>query len=84
MCTVHYEESDKGTVFGESFTDRPSIDILYYPEERDDKGELIKAAVGHYVLFRRATLLSQPENEKVYSLGDYVAFVQKRMIASCV
>ena len=28
---------------------------------------------GHYVLFRRATLLSQPENEQVYSLGDYVA-----------
>ena len=54
-----------------SFTDCPSIDILYYPEERDDKGELIKA--GHYVLLRRATLLSQPENEKVYSLGDYVA-----------
>ena len=27
------------------FADRPSIDILYYPEERDDKGELIKA--GH-------------------------------------
>ena len=27
----------------------------------------------HYVLLRRATLLSQPENEKVYSLGDYVA-----------
>ena len=61
--TVHYEDSDKGTVFG--------IDILYYPEERDDKGELIKA--GHYVLLRRPTLLSQPENEKVYSLGDYVA-----------
>ena len=54
-----------------NFTDCPSIDILYYPEERDDKGELIKA--GHYVLLRRATLLSQPENEKVYSLGDYVA-----------
>ena len=54
-----------------SFTDCPSIDILYYPEERDDKGELIKA--GHYVLLRRATLLSQPENGKVYSLGDYVA-----------
>ena len=35
--TVHYEDSDKGTVFGEFFTDRPSIDILYYPEERDDK-----------------------------------------------
>ena len=27
--TVHYEDSDKGTVFG--------IDILYYPKERDDK-----------------------------------------------
>ena len=69
--TVNYEDSDKGTVFGEFFTDRPTIDILYYPEERDDKGELIKA--GHYVLLRRATLLRQPENEKVYSLGDYVA-----------
>ena len=69
--TVHNEDSDKGTVFGEYFTDCRSIDILYYPEERDDKGELIKA--GHYVLLRRATLLSQPENEKVYSLGDYVA-----------
>ena len=54
-----------------SFSDCPSIDILCDPEERDDKGELIKA--GHYVLLRRATLLSQPENEKVYSLGDYVA-----------
>ena len=68
---VQYEDSDKGTVFGEYFTYRPSIYILYYPEERDDKGELIKA--GHYVLLRRATLLNQPENEKVYSLGDYVA-----------
>ena len=38
--TVHYAASDKGTVFEEFFTDRPSIDILYYPEERDDKGEL--------------------------------------------
>ena len=25
------------------------------------------------MLLRRAALLSQPENEKVYSLGDYVA-----------
>ena len=50
---------------------RPSTYILYYPEERDDKGELIKA--GHHVLLRRKTLLSQPKNEKVYSLGDYVA-----------
>ena len=66
--TVHYEDSDKGTVFGEFFIDRPRTDILYYP---DDKGELIKA--GHYVLLRKATLLSQPENKKVYSLGDYVA-----------
>ena len=43
--TVHYEDSDNGTVFGEFFTDRPtcSIDILYYPEECDDKGELIKS-----------------------------------------
>ena len=44
------------------FNDRSGIDILYYPEERDDKRELIKA--GQYVLLRRATLLSQPENEK--------------------
>ena len=43
----------------------------YYPEEHDDKEELTKA--GHYVLLGRAALLSQPENEKVYSLGDYVA-----------
>ena len=54
-----------------SFIDCPSIDILYYPERRDDKGELIKAE--YYVLLKRATLLSQPETEKVYSLGDYVA-----------
>ena len=26
--TVHYEDSDKGTVFGEFFNDRPSIDIF--------------------------------------------------------
>ena len=25
---VHYEDSDKGTVFGEFFTDRPSIDTF--------------------------------------------------------
>ena len=68
---VHYEDSDKGTVFGEVFTDRSCTDILYHPEERDGKGELIKA--GNYVLLRRTTLLSQPENEKVYSLGNYVA-----------
>ena len=54
-----------------SFSDCPIIDILYDPEERDDKGELIKA--WHYVLLRRATLLSQPESEKVYSLSDYAA-----------
>ena len=35
---VHYDDSDKGTVFEEFFTDRPGIDILYYPEERHDKG----------------------------------------------
>ena len=43
---------------------------IYYTTT-DDKRELIK--VGHYVLLRRATLLNQPENDKVYSLGDYVA-----------
>ena len=69
--TVHYADPEKGTVFGEFFNDCPGIDILYYPEERYDRGELIKA--GHYVLLRRATLSSEPENEKVYSLGDYVA-----------
>ena len=69
--TVHSEDSGQGTVLGEFFTDRPCIDILYYPEGRDDKGELIKA--GHYMLLRRAALLSEPENENVYSLGDYVA-----------
>ena len=62
----------KGSNISQMFhTNLPNTDILYYPEECDDKGELIKA--GHYVLLRRATLLSQPENEKVYSLGDYVA-----------
>ena len=45
--TVHYEDSDKGTVFGEFFTDRPSMDILYCPEEGDDKGELIEAGQHH-------------------------------------
>ena len=43
--TVHYEDSDKGIVFGEFFTDCLGIDLIYYPEKRDDKGELIKA--GH-------------------------------------
>ena len=76
--TVRYEDSDKGTVFGEFFTDRLSMDILYYPEERDGKGELIKA--GHYVLLRKATLLSQPENEKATML----LLTQKQMICSCV
>ena len=80
--TVHYEDSDKCTVFGEFFADCPSIDILYYPEERDDKGELIKA--GHYVLLRRATLLSHLENEKVYSLVTMLLFAQKQLIGSCV
>ena len=33
--TVHYEDSDKGSVFGELFTDCPGIDIICYPEEHD-------------------------------------------------
>ena len=37
--TVRYEDSVKGTVFGEFFSDCPGTDILYYPEERDNKGE---------------------------------------------
>ena len=41
--TVHYE--GKSNVFGGFVTGRPSTSILYYLEERDDKGELIKA--GH-------------------------------------
>ena len=48
--TVHYKDSDKDTVFGEFFTDRPSIDILYYPEECHDKGELIKAGITCYLV----------------------------------
>ena len=60
--TVYYEDSDKDTVF-ENFLliALACLYILYYLEERDDKGELVKA--GHYVLLRRAT----------YSLDDYVA-----------
>ena len=69
--TIHYEDSDNSIVFGEFFPDRPSIDILYYPEERDNKGESIKT--GHYMLLRRATLFSQTEHEKAYSLGDFVS-----------
>ena len=46
------------------------MDILYYPDERDEKGELIKA--GHYAL-----LIAVESTWKwkglVYSLGDYVA-----------
>ena len=73
--TVHHGDSDKSTVFGEFFTDRPRTEILYYPEEHDDKGKLIKSR--HYVLLGRATLFRQPENEKVYSLGDYVTVRSK-------
>ena len=68
--TVHFESQTKA-LYLKRFTDCAGIDILYYPEESDDKEKLIK--VGHYVLLRRSTLLSQPENEKVYSLRDYVA-----------
>ena len=34
--TVHCEDSDKGTVFGEVFNDCSCTDILYYPGKRDD------------------------------------------------
>ena len=64
-------DSDKGTVFGEVLLTALAWTFFISPKERDDKRELIKA--GHYALLKRATLLSQPENEQVYSLGDYVA-----------
>ena len=80
--TVHNEDSDKGTVFGEVFTDHPSIDILYYPNERDDKGELIKA--GHYMLLRGAALLSQPEMKRFILWVTMLLFAQKQLIGSCV
>ena len=59
-----------------------SIDILYDPEECDDKRELIKA--GHYVLLRRATLLSQPENERFILWVTKLLFAQKQLIGSCM
>ena len=83
--TTHYEDSDKGTIFGGFVTFFFYIfgrDILYYPEERDNKRELINA--GHYVLLRRATMLNQHENKKVYSLSDYVAVTSETMIVLCV
>ena len=80
--TVHYEHSDKSTVFGEFFTYRPGIDILYYPEEREDKGELIKA--GHYVLLRKATLLVNLKMKRFILWVTMLLFVQKKMIGSFV
>ena len=68
--TVHYEDSDKGTVFGEFFTDRPGIDILYYPEERDGKGELIKA--GHYVLLKPSFHFQETLRPRHKKPSDYV------------
>ena len=76
--TVHCEDLDKGTVSAEFFTDGPSIDILYYLEKRDDKFKEELKKSGHYVLLlRRATLLSQPENEKVW-VHDYLAVRSER------
>ena len=79
---VHHKDSERGTVFGEFFTDRPGIDILYYPEEPDDKGKLIKA--GHCVLLRRATLFCQPKNERFILWMTMLLFTQKQVIGSCV
>ena len=67
---VHYEDSDKGTVF--------DIDLLYYPEERDDKEELIKA--GHYVLLRRATLLLKMKMERFILWVTMLLFSPKQII----
>ena len=60
-----------------SFSDCPSIDILYDPEERDDKRELIKA--GHYVLLRRATLLSQPDVAVLSETTDCFMYVMSEI-----
>ena len=73
--TVHYEDSDKGTVFGEFFTDRPGIEILYYPEERDDKGKLIKA---------EQHCLVNLKMKRFILWVTMPVFAQKQMIGSCV
>ena len=54
-------DSDKGTVFGEVLLVALAWTFFISPEERDDKGELIKG---------EQHCLSQPENEHVYSLSD--------------
>ena len=74
--SAHYRRLRQSHCIWRIFTDHPSIDILYYSEECDEKGELIKA--GHYVLLRRATLFCQSKNEKVYSRGDYVAICSEK------
>ena len=38
---------------------------------------------GNYVLLRRATLLSQPENERFVLWVTMLLFAQKPMIGSC-
>ena len=60
-CSLDCEDSNKGTVFGEFLNDCSCTD-LYYQEKRDD-----------LTCYLREQHLSQPENEKDSSLGDYVA-----------
>ena len=79
--TVHNKDSDKGSVFGEFFIDLPSIEIPYYPEERDDKGELIKAV--HYMLLRRVALLSL-KLKRFILLVTMLLFATKQLIGSYV
>ena len=71
--TVHYEDSDKGSVFG--------IDILYYPEEHYDKGELIK--VGHYVLGEKHCRVNLKMKRFILWV-TMLLFAQKQMTGSCV
>ena len=48
LAVVHVvERLRQRHYFWRSSTDCPSIDILYYPEERDDQGELIKSWALH-------------------------------------
>ena len=59
------------------------VDILYYPEERDDKGELIK--VGHYVLYLGELHCRVNLKMKRFILWvTMLLFAQKQMIGSRV
>ena len=74
--TVHYEDSDKVTVFGEFFTDRPSIDIFI----------IHKKVTTNYVLLRRATQHCWVNliMERFILWVTMLLFAQKQLTGSCV